>query len=164
VIFVVAVNTMEIYHDDYEPVANINRYEHLSTLGEGTFGEVKKAYDSYTDKIVAIKSIRLLSKKKGLPKAVFREIESLRQLSDCIYIVKLDNVYAMENSVCLVMEYIENDLQKLIHYCSTRNKQLPRDQLKSLYQMMLHSIDFCHSHHVIHRDIKPSSKLPSWFC
>jgi serine/threonine protein kinase len=144
----------EIFHDDYEPLPNLNRYEIIKNLGEGTYGEVKKAYDSYEEKFVAIKYVRLLSKKNGLPKAVFREIESLKVLSESNYIVKLENVFATDTNVCLVMEYIESDLQKII---SKSKQSLPRSQLKAFYKMMLNAIHYCHSHHILHRDIKPSS-------
>lgn len=146
---------MEIYHDDYEPIPNVNRYQTISTLGEGTFGEVKKAYDTYTQRIVAIKYIRLLSKKNGLPKAIFREIESLKQLSDSIFIVKLENVYALETSIAMVMEYVESNLQELIHQSQ---RSIPRKQLQLFNYMMLASVNYCHEKHIIHRDIKPSSK------
>lgn len=158
---------MESYYEEYDGKAFSNRYSIISSLGEGTFGEVKKAIDndclehagSLIKRFVAIKYVRLMSKKNGLPKAIFREIESLKQLSDCEYIVKLEKVFATDTNICLVMEYIENDLAKVIEQANKANMSIPREQLKLFYLMMCKAVGYCHSLHVIHRDIKPSNFL-----
>jgi serine/threonine protein kinase len=149
---------MEIYQEPYDP-SIADRYTRLETLGEGTYGEVRKGLDKLTGKFVAIKYIRLQSKKHGLPKAIFREMESLRQLQDGLHIVQLLNVFSNDVNVCLVMEYVERDMADIIH---NSKHYLPRSHLKAYFQMMLQAIDYCQSRCIIHRDIKPSSK--TWIC
>jgi serine/threonine protein kinase len=134
-----------------------SRYVYLSRIGEGTFGEVRKVRDSVSGEVRAVKHIRLMSKRgaNGLPKAVFRECETLKQLSDGIHIVRLYDIYATDVSVCLVMEYMDHDLSDVILHSQP---YIPIQELKCYFQMMIKAVDFCHSHHIMHRDIKPSSK------
>jgi serine/threonine protein kinase len=145
---------IEIYEEEYDRKKE-GRYEVLEKLGEGTFGQVKKAFDSVSGQFVAIKFVRMLSRKKGIPKAVFRELQSLKQLCGCEYIMQLQDVYADESNLCLVSEYVESDLSELI---ATAKDYLSRPILKIIVKMMFESIAFCHSCNIIHRDIKPSSK------
>lgn len=147
---------MEVYQPPYADEKR-SRYVAICKLGEGTFGEVKKAKDTLTGQLVAVKHIRLMSKRgaNGLPKAVFRECEALRQLSDAVHIVRLLDVYGDDTSVCLVMEHLDHDLAEVI---LTSAPYLPVYELKAYFWMMIKAVSYCHAHHIIHRDIKPSSK------
>ena len=148
---------VELFEEQYA-TTKIQKYRTLERLGEGTFGEVRKAVDTVSGKTVAIKYVRILSKKGGVPKAVFREMESLKQLSRCEYVLRLYDVFADEANLCLVMEYVESDLSEVI----SQSKQfLPRSHLKAFYKMILHGISYCHERNVMHRDIKPASKYIS---
>lgn len=133
-----------------------NRYVSQEKLGEGTFGEVRAAIDSVSGIRVAIKYVRILSRKAGIPKAVFREMESLKQLSQCEYILKLFDVFTDESNLCLVTEYVESDLSEVIQHSK---QHLPRSHLKSLFKMILEGLSYCHTRNIIHRDIKPASEL-----
>lgn len=147
---------MELYQDQYS-TERASRYSPLEKLGEGAFGEVFKAVDRFHGSIVAVKYIRIMSRNNGLPKAVFRELESLRQLADGKHIVHLFDVFTEETKLCLVMEYIEADLSEVI---LKAKGFLPRSHIKSYASMMLKSLSFIHSRKLIHRDVKPSSKFP----
>jgi serine/threonine protein kinase len=150
---------MELYEEEYS-VTKSSRYLSRERLGEGTFGEVRKAVDSITGNTVAIKYVRILSRKGGIPKAVFREMESLRQLSESEHIIRLYDVFADESNLCLVMEYVVSDLSEVIN---NSKQQLPRSHLKVIYQMILQGIGYCHARSIIHRDIKPASKRTRLF-
>mmetsp|Transcript_29281 Transcript_29281/g.64976 ORF Transcript_29281/g.64976 Transcript_29281/m.64976 type:complete len:220 (-) Transcript_29281:632-1291(-) len=148
---------LEIYQDPYSGDKGA-RYRSLERLGEGTFGEVRRAVDTLSGKHVAIKYVRILSKKSGLPKAIFRELESLKQLSESPYVIKLFDVYTNESNLCLVTEYVESDLAEVIEQSSSL---LSRPNLKALFRMILQGIDYCHSKGIMHRDIKPANLLLS---
>jgi hypothetical protein len=124
----------------------------------GTFGEVRRAVDQLSGKHVAVKYVRILSKKSGMPKAIFRELESLKQLSESPYVIKLFDVYTNESNLCLVMEYVESDLAEVIEQTGQGGELLSRPNLKALFRMILQGIAYCHSRNVMHRDIKPASK------
>lgn len=132
------------------------RFETLSRLGQGAFGEVRLGLDKMTGQKVAMKVVRISSKAESLPKAIFRELEALKQLSSCPLIVRLLNVFPDETNLCIVLEYVSSDLSLLI---STASSYLPRSHVKSLAHMLLEAVTYCHDHHIIHRDIKPSNVL-----
>ena len=68
--------------------ANVDRYEKMDKLGEGTYGVVYKAKDKVTGevkelcniKIVAMKKIRLEKEDDGVPSTAIREISLLKGL------------------------------------------------------------------------------------
>lgn len=146
---------VELYEEEYS-VGRAKRYEIQERLGEGTFGEVRKALDCRTGAAVAIKYVRILSRKSGIPKAVFREMQALKQLSSCEHILKLYDVYPDESNLCLVTEYVASDLAEVI---SQAKGYLTRANLKCYFMMIFEGIGYCHSKGIIHRDIKPASTV-----
>ena len=56
------------------------RYQKLEKLGEGTYGVVYKAREKATDKIVALKKMRLDAEDEGVPSTAIREISLLKEL------------------------------------------------------------------------------------
>jgi serine/threonine protein kinase len=141
------------------------RYRPKQRLGEGAFGEVRLGVDSVTGSHVALKYVRIGGKGRGsgdgavsLPRAVFRELEALRQLNEGPHVVKLLDVFPDETNLCLVLEYLPSDLGEVIHQAA---EHLPSSHIKAYAQMLLSALAYCHSHRIIHRDIKPSNVLLS---
>lgn len=58
-----------------------NRYEKLQVLGEGTYGKVYKVKDVLTEKIYAIKKIKIDKDDEGIPSTAMREIAILKHLN-----------------------------------------------------------------------------------
>lgn len=56
------------------------RYEKIEKIGEGTYGIVYKAKDSFTQELVAVKKIRLENEEEGMPSTAMREISILKEL------------------------------------------------------------------------------------
>jgi len=56
----------------------------------------------------------------------------------------------------LVFEFLDQDLKKYIDYVQ---KPLPIMLIKSYLEQILKGIAFCHSHRVLHRDLKPQNLL-----
>jgi len=56
------------------------RYEKIEKIGEGTYGIVYKAKDSFTQEFVAVKKIRLENEEEGMPSTAMREISILKEL------------------------------------------------------------------------------------
>lgn len=140
-----------------------DKYLVLGRIGEGAFGSVRLGVDKYNGFKVALKYVRISGKassKTGmsLPRAVFRELESLRQLNCSPFIVKLLDEFPDETNLCLVFEYLPSDLSEVIK----RSKDyLPISHIKAYAHMILSALAYCHSQKIIHRDIKPSNILIS---
>ena len=88
-----------------------NRYTKLETLGEGTFGIVYKASmtndandESYSQRFVAIKKIRLGKAKEGINFTAIREIKLLRELHHP-HVVPLVDVFSKKRNLHLVFEF-----------------------------------------------------------
>ena len=147
---------MEFMQQSDDPHEKSLRYITQGRLGEGTFGEVRMGIDTYTGKQVALKFVRIMTMERGgIPRAVFRELESLRQLSDSNLVTKLLDYFPDENNLCLVLEFLPSDLYEVIQRAVN---PLQVQQVKAFAHMILSALDHCHSRNIIHRDIKPASK------
>ena len=60
---------------------NLENYEKLGPLGEGTYGVVYKARNKLTNEMCALKKIRLNSEEEGIPSTAIREIALLKELN-----------------------------------------------------------------------------------
>lgn len=56
----------------------LERYQRLEKLGEGTYGVVYKCKDLVTGEFVALKKIRLEKEDDGVPSTAIREISLLK--------------------------------------------------------------------------------------
>ena len=88
------------------------RFERHEKLGEGTYGVVFKARDRETDKIVALKKIRLENTDEGIPSTAIREISLLQELRHQ-NIVELKDIVHGENKLYLIFEFFNLDLKKV---------------------------------------------------
>ena len=77
--------------DDWGSLS-VENYELGDVIGEGTFGQVFKATDRRTNRIVALKKVRLEKEKEGFPVTTVREIKILRQLNQHENIIKLREI------------------------------------------------------------------------
>lgn len=110
------------------------RYEKISQVGEGTFGVVFKAKDFFTNRIVAMKKIRLHGDEEGIPSSAIREISILKQLKH-VNIVELVDVICTMKKLTLVFEFVDKDLTKIIK--SKEGKGLNIEDIKvSLYLIL----------------------------
>lgn len=135
---------------------SLERYQRLSKLGEGNYGVVYKARDVVSGEIVAMKKIRLEREDEGIPGTAIREISLLRELSHP-NIVDLKEVILSDGRLYLVLEFLTDDLTKLIK----SSKRLSPLSIKTFLYQLLSGITFCHRRRVLHRDLKPQNLLIS---
>lgn len=140
--------------EDLQGVDGWDLYQDVKRIGEGAFGEVRLAIDRKLGRKVALKKIRFQSL-NGIPKAVFREIESLKILTHR-NIIKLYRYFPYESSLIVVMEYAESDLGAILQ---AMKSGVSIAVFKSYCKMILSAIGYCHSLNIIHRDLKPSSEF-----
>ncbi|KAJ0964123.1 hypothetical protein J5N97_029245 [Dioscorea zingiberensis] len=134
----------------------MEQYEKVEKIGEGTYGVVYKARDRHKNELIALKKIRLEQDDEGVPSTAIREISLLKEMQHK-NIVRLLDVVHCEKHIYLVFEYMDLDLKKYINSCPDFVKD-PRIVKKFLYQI-LDALSYCHSHRVLHRDLKPQNLL-----
>mmetsp|Transcript_2910 Transcript_2910/g.4428 ORF Transcript_2910/g.4428 Transcript_2910/m.4428 type:complete len:274 (+) Transcript_2910:279-1100(+) len=108
------------------------------------------------DAFFAMKKIALSGHDEGVPSTAIREISLLKEL-DHENIVMLKDVIHFENKLYLVFEFLDQDLKQYMDTCGPEG--LSPDLVKSYMYQLLNGIAFCHSHRVIHRDLKPPNLL-----
>eukprot|EP00850_Spirogloea_muscicola_P000705 SM000002S05785 [mRNA] locus=s2:2182707:2185182:- [translate_table: standard] len=131
------------------------RYIKGLTLGEGTYGVVFKAVDRETQRVVAIKKIRLGKYKEGVNVTALREIKLLKELRDP-NIIELVDVYPHKRNLHLVFEFMESDLEAVI---KDRSIVLSPADVKAYMRMTLQGLAQIHRKWVLHRDMKPNNLL-----
>lgn len=139
----------------------MEKYRRIEKIGEGTYGTVYKAAvkpppgSPAGPDYVALKKIKLESEDEGVPSTAIREISLLKEL-DHPNVVGLIEVIHSANKLYLVFEYLDMDLKK--HMDNNRQPLGPAVVSSYLYQLLA-GVAFCHSHRVLHRDLKPQNLL-----
>ncbi|XP_025904706.1 cyclin-dependent kinase 2 [Nothoprocta perdicaria] len=134
----------------------MENFQKVEKIGEGTYGVVYKARNKVTGEVVALKKIRLDTETEGVPSTAIREISLLKELNHP-NIVKLLDVIHTENKLYLVFEFLHQDLKKFMDSAAISGIALPL--IKSYLFQLLQGLAFCHSHRVLHRDLKPQNLL-----
>uniref|UniRef100_A0A6I8Q1Z1 cyclin-dependent kinase n=2 Tax=Xenopus TaxID=8353 RepID=A0A6I8Q1Z1_XENTR len=134
----------------------MENFQKVEKIGEGTYGVVYKARNRETGEIVALKKIRLDTETEGVPSTAIREISLLKELNHP-NIVKLLDVIHTENKLYLVFEFLNQDLKKFMDGSNISGISLAL--VKSYLFQLLQGLAFCHSHRVLHRDLKPQNLL-----
>ncbi|XP_031562569.1 cyclin-dependent-like kinase 5 [Actinia tenebrosa] len=133
----------------------MQKYEKLEKIGEGTYGTVFKAKNKESHEIVALKRVRLDDDDEGVPSSALREISLLKELKHN-NIVRLHDVLHSEKKLTLVFEFCDQDLKKYFDSCQG---EVDAHVVKSFMFQLLRGLAFCHSHNVLHRDLKPQNLL-----
>ena len=137
-----------------------NDYEKIEKLGSGAYGSVYKARCKKTQKIVAIKRIKINLDTEGIPSSALREISILRNLRH-ENIVKILDVITTETKLYLVLEFMECDLHIFYNKLAEENitNYSPAELTKIFLKQILKGVEYCHSKKIIHRDLKPQNIL-----
>ena len=149
------------------------RYELLSTLGHGSFGDVVYAFDHDEYQNVAIKI--LSNKRSGRGKsnkheAMILELLQFMHQQQCVdaaaagikrpgpsNVITMLEHFMFRNHLCIVFEKLDHgDLYSVIE---AKPANLPKAQVRQLTTSMLHCVHEIHSKGVIHCDIKPENFL-----
>lgn len=138
-------------------MSGIDNFSRVEKIGEGTYGVVYRARDNQKGDNVALKRIRLETEADGVPSTTIREISLLKELNH-LNIVKLLDIIHTDNKLFLVFEYLNQDLKKYMESYPDKNG-LPPGLVKSYLFQLLQGISYCHTHRILHRDLKPQNLL-----
>ncbi|KAM6904633.1 mitogen-activated protein kinase 3 [Xenentodon cancila] len=138
------------------------RYTNLSYIGEGAYGMVCAAHDTWTNQRVAIKKISPFEHQTYCQRTL-REIkillrfnhENIIGINDVIRAQHIDNM----RDVYIVQTLMETDLYKLL-----KTQKLSNDHVCYFLYQILRGLKYIHSANVLHRDLKPSNLLINTTC
>jgi len=136
----------------------MDRYAKIEKVGEGTYGVVYKARDVGTNQIVALKKIRLEAEDEGVPSTAIREISLLKELKDDNIVKLLDIVHA-DQKLYLVFEFLDVDLKRYMETGNQNRTPITLDIVKKFTHQLNSGLLYCHSHRILHRDLKPQNLL-----
>ncbi|KRT83023.1 protein kinase, partial [Oryctes borbonicus] len=138
-------------------VRKMEKYEQLAIVGEGSYGLVMKCRHRETDQIVAIKKFLETEEDATVRRMALREIRMLKKLRH-ENLVTMIEVFRYRKRFYLVFEYLEGTvLDELEKMPGGLGDERSRERI---YQVT-RAINFCHSNHIIHRDVKPENVLVS---
>ena len=153
---------------------NLTKYCNFTKVGEGTFGEVYKAYEKQNKKnIVAVKKVLIKKEIDSFPITSLREINILKNLwvkdeegnenrhQNIVNLLEICWAKSTAKDSCkstfyLVFEFCEYDLSKLL---SNTNIRFNLGEIKYILQQLLDGLYFIHINNIVHRDIKPANIL-----
>jgi len=133
----------------------MDKYEKVEKIGEGTYGVVYKGRNKESGQTIALKKITLEQEEEGVPCTTIREIALLKELQHD-NVVRLKDVVNTKSSMYLVFEYLDLDLKQ--HMEVQKLGSSPLLIKKYLYQI-ISGIAYCHTHRILHRDLKPQNLL-----
>ncbi|XP_017771328.1 PREDICTED: cyclin-dependent kinase 4 isoform X2 [Nicrophorus vespilloides] len=147
-----------------ELVKNSNNYEEMHIIGTGAYGMVYKARDKTSNKMVALKKVKVPLTDDGIPLNTLREIALLKQLDvhehpNIVRLLDICHGQRLEKELImfLVFEHLEYDLSMYLEKRSMRN--FLEKEIRQMSKEILCGVEFLHSHRIIHRDLKPQNIL-----
>lgn len=138
---------------------------------------VYKARDlTHPTRIVALKKIRLEGEDEGVPSTAIREISLLKEMNDPNIVKLLNIVHADGHKLYLVFEFLDMDLKKYMEALPiSQGGRAPEpsegsgsdlgrlglgeNMVKKFMSQLVEGVRYCHSHRVLHRDLKPQNLL-----
>lgn len=135
------------------------RYEIISILGKGSFGQVLQCRDHRTGQSVAVKIIR---NKKRFHAQALVEIKILAQLcewdpEDKHYMVRMTDHFNFRGHLCIVTELLSINLYELIK--ANGFAGFSTTLIRRFTTQMLGSLQLMRSHRIVHCDLKPENIL-----
>ena len=124
------------------------KYEVLSKLGSGSFGNVYLARNRFTNEKVAMKEIKKSSANLLSDGQIKDEIEILKNL-DHPDIVRIIESFNTKNSYILITEYCEGG-----ELFDQVKNQLSETQIAVIFRQLLSGLAYLHSNNIVHRDLK----------
>lgn len=137
--------------------SSFGRYELQGLLGRGGMGQVFRAYDSATDRIVAIKLLPPhLAEDREFEHRFRREARTAASLNDP-HIVPIHSFGEIDGRLYVDMRLIEG--RDLVRYIAEKGGRLSPSRTVKIIEQVAAALDSAHRAGLVHRDVKPSNIL-----
>jgi len=139
----------EISKDDPEEV-----FEMLDIIGEGAYGLICTCKNVKQNLIYAIKFLEIEEEDE---ENLQKEIDILKETSDCPYIVKYFGCYIKDTTLMIVMEFCDGG--SALDIMTSGKKTFSEDNISIVVSHMVQGLAYLHSHRILHRDLKAGNVL-----
>ncbi len=130
-------------------------YQIVEEIGQGGMAAVYKAYESATDRYVAIKILpQLFTRDPRFVERFKREAQALAKLEH-LHILPIHAYGEQDGITYLAMRYIPTGSLK----DRIRRGPLPLQDVCGLLRQIAAALDYAHRHGIFHRDVKPANIL-----
>lgn len=133
-------------------------YRSVKVIGRGSYGVVVSVVDG--EERLAVKRVKPLTQQASDAKHALREIRCMRLLGAHPNIIKLKDLYGIQDELYIVMELMDSDLHRIIQSPQTLTEAHHRF---FMYQLV-RGVKYMHDHGIIHRDLKPGNLLVTRNC
>lgn len=134
----------------------VEQYEQCECIGRGSFGEVYRAIEKATGRVVAIKLVDLEKADEEID-IIQREIKVMSQIVNP-YVVQYHSSLMDGSTLWIIMEYMSGgSLKQLLD----RIGPFPEDAIAAVLKSLMAGLDYVHKQRKVHRDIKAANILLS---
>ena len=150
--------TSKLYLNEINKIENekrITKFKLILPIAKGGYGVVGLYKNIKTNDIYAIKTVDIkMMKEKNLSNTLKNERDILKQI-DSQYLVNSYIIFKDEKNYYFVMEYVPGgDVYTLLS-----KNNLPKKTIQLIVAETILAVNYLHSIHIIHHDIKPENIL-----
>jgi len=133
------------------------RYEVQSVIGKGAFSQVLRCFDHKTKEYVAVKILINTDEVKEQGNFELSILKHLNSSPDSEFncISHCLDSFEFRNHICIVFDVLGSNLYEF--HKSIKFRPFVSKQLQAIATQVLTALAFCHSHNVVHCDIKPEN-------
>jgi eukaryotic-like serine/threonine-protein kinase len=132
-------------------------YQLLEVLGRGGMGQVYRAFDVTTDRVVALKVLPpTMARDEEFQQRFRREARIAASLNDP-HVVPIHNFGEIDGQLYVDMRLIEG--RDLVEYMDENGGRLSPERAVTVVEQVATALDSAHQVGLIHRDVKPKNIL-----